>query len=105
MVVHEGSRNPHTSVMKNTTENQTQTLNTKTTHKRLNAKNHILIKPHGKQLTRECRDPQWRQQCPKRREGELERLLNKGGLFFWFCIMGLLSSTGVLCFDSFVVSG
>ena len=55
MVLHEGSINPHTSVMENTT----QTLNTKTTHKQLNTKNHTLMKLHGKQLTRECRDPQW----------------------------------------------
>ena len=48
MVLHEGSRNPHTSVMENTKEphtniehkNHTQTLNTK---------NHRLMKPHEKQ--------------------------------------------------------
>ena len=37
--------------------------------------------------------------------GELEHLLNRGDLFFWFYVMGLLLSTGVLCFDSFVVGG
>ena len=48
MVLHEGSRNPHTSVMENIKEphtniehkNHTQTLNTK---------NHRLMKPHEKQ--------------------------------------------------------
>ena len=43
MVLHEGSINPYTSVMENTTENHTQTLNTKTTHKRLNKKKKPLI--------------------------------------------------------------
>ena len=48
MVLHEGSRKPHTSVMENCKEphinvehkNHTQMLNTK---------NHRLMKPHGKQ--------------------------------------------------------
>ena len=77
------------------------------------------MKPYGKQynhtnrsesmrsytqLTRECRDPQWRQRCPQRREGSLERRKNRGDFLREFRVMGLLVSC-VLCFDGFVVGG
>ena len=40
-----------------------------------------------------------------REEKELERLLNRGELFFWFCALRLKTKTGVKSFDSFVVEG
>ena len=56
------------------------------------------------QLTRECRDPQWRQRCPQRRKCELERRKNREDLFREFHVMGLLLPC-VLYFDGFVVGG
>ena len=64
-----------------------------------------LMKLHGITLTREWIVPQWRQRWFTRIEGELERLLNRGELFFWFCALRLKTKTGVKSFDSFVVEG
>ena len=54
------------------------------------------------QFTRECRDPQWRQQRTKQREGELERRKNKRDRVRLFCIMGLQLPC-FLCFDGLLV--
>ena len=32
-------------------------------------------------------------------------MLNRGELFFWFCVLGLQTKTSVKSFDSFVVGG
>ena len=42
------------------------------------------------QLICECKDPKWRQRCPKQREDELEQKKNRGDLFRDFRVMGCL---------------
>ena len=48
MVLHEGSRNPHTSVMENCKEPYTN-VEHKNHTQMLNTENHKLMKPYGKQ--------------------------------------------------------